>query len=204
MGGGGSNAVNRMVGSDINGVEFWIVNTDAQVRRETFPFASLFPFPPPLPPSLSLPRPLSLSLSLSLPILLSLLCLPPSPSPFPPLPPSSSLSLPLPPSPCLAFSLSSCSFLKVGVACASIARETPRGYRSRSRTSPGPSTAWHEPGQGRTGATGRHEADRLLFYVDVQAMATAAVNSTQHIQIGKELTRGLGAGGNPEIGHGVH
>jgi len=23
--------VNRMVGSDINGVEFWIVNTDAQV-----------------------------------------------------------------------------------------------------------------------------------------------------------------------------
>ena len=32
VGGGGSNAVNRMVGSDINGVEFWIVNTDAQVR----------------------------------------------------------------------------------------------------------------------------------------------------------------------------
>ncbi len=31
VGGGGSNAVNRMVGSDINGVEFWIVNTDAQV-----------------------------------------------------------------------------------------------------------------------------------------------------------------------------
>lgn len=31
VGGGGSNAVNRMVGSDINGVEFWIVNTDAKV-----------------------------------------------------------------------------------------------------------------------------------------------------------------------------
>jgi len=30
VGGGGSNAVNRMVGSDINGVEFWIVNTDSQ------------------------------------------------------------------------------------------------------------------------------------------------------------------------------
>jgi len=30
VGGGGSNAVNRMVGTDINGVEFWIVNTDAQ------------------------------------------------------------------------------------------------------------------------------------------------------------------------------
>lgn len=30
VGGGGSNAVNRMVDADINGVEFWIVNTDAQ------------------------------------------------------------------------------------------------------------------------------------------------------------------------------
>jgi len=29
VGGGGSNAVNRMVNADINGVEFWIVNTDA-------------------------------------------------------------------------------------------------------------------------------------------------------------------------------
>jgi cell division protein FtsZ len=33
-----------------------------------------------------------------------------------------------------------------------------------------------------------------------QAMATAAVPSSCHIQIGSELTRGLGAGGNPEIG----
>lgn len=30
VGGGGSNAVNRMQNSDITGVEFWIVNTDAQ------------------------------------------------------------------------------------------------------------------------------------------------------------------------------
>jgi len=30
VGGGGSNAVNRMVGTDIQGVEFWVVNTDAQ------------------------------------------------------------------------------------------------------------------------------------------------------------------------------
>jgi cell division protein FtsZ len=31
-------------------------------------------------------------------------------------------------------------------------------------------------------------------------MATAAVPVANHIQVGKELTRGLGAGGNPEIG----
>jgi cell division protein FtsZ len=31
-------------------------------------------------------------------------------------------------------------------------------------------------------------------------MATAAVPESCHIQVGKELTRGLGAGGNPEIG----
>lgn len=37
VGGGGSNAVNRMVGSDINGVEFWIVNTDSQVRDHPAP-----------------------------------------------------------------------------------------------------------------------------------------------------------------------
>lgn len=30
MGGGGSNAVNRMIGSDIEGVEFYVMNTDAQ------------------------------------------------------------------------------------------------------------------------------------------------------------------------------
>jgi cell division protein FtsZ len=31
VGGGGSNAVNRMKQSDLKGVEFWVVNTDAQV-----------------------------------------------------------------------------------------------------------------------------------------------------------------------------
>jgi len=32
VGGGGSNAVNRMVDAGFTGVEFWIVNTDAQAR----------------------------------------------------------------------------------------------------------------------------------------------------------------------------
>ena len=31
VGGGGSNAVNRMLSSDLQGVEFWIANTDSQV-----------------------------------------------------------------------------------------------------------------------------------------------------------------------------
>ena len=34
MGGGGSNAVNRMLQSDLAGVDFWVVNTDSQVRCE--------------------------------------------------------------------------------------------------------------------------------------------------------------------------
>ncbi|KAG1331027.1 Cell division protein FtsZ, chloroplastic [Cocos nucifera] len=33
VGGGGSNAVNRMIESDMRGVEFWIVNTDVQAMR---------------------------------------------------------------------------------------------------------------------------------------------------------------------------
>ncbi|PIA28270.1 hypothetical protein AQUCO_07200135v1 [Aquilegia coerulea] len=33
IGGGGSNAVNRMIESSMNGVEFWIVNTDVQAMR---------------------------------------------------------------------------------------------------------------------------------------------------------------------------
>lgn len=33
VGGGGSNAVNRMKEGKLQGVEFWVVNTDAQVRR---------------------------------------------------------------------------------------------------------------------------------------------------------------------------
>ena len=32
VGGGGSNAVNRMIISELLGVEFWIVNTDSQVK----------------------------------------------------------------------------------------------------------------------------------------------------------------------------
>jgi len=34
-GGGGSNAVNRMIESQIKGVEFWIVNTDSQVGEHS-------------------------------------------------------------------------------------------------------------------------------------------------------------------------
>lgn len=33
VGGGGSNAVNRMIASSVDGVEFWIVNTDVQAMR---------------------------------------------------------------------------------------------------------------------------------------------------------------------------
>ncbi|XP_026658790.1 cell division protein FtsZ homolog 2-1, chloroplastic-like isoform X2 [Phoenix dactylifera] len=33
VGGGGSNAVNRMIESDMKGVEFWVVNTDVQAMR---------------------------------------------------------------------------------------------------------------------------------------------------------------------------
>jgi cell division protein FtsZ len=33
VGGGGSNAVNRMIESSMNGVEFWIVNTDVQAIK---------------------------------------------------------------------------------------------------------------------------------------------------------------------------
>ena len=34
VGGGGSNAVNRMLASDLRGVDLYVINTDAQVRRE--------------------------------------------------------------------------------------------------------------------------------------------------------------------------
>ena len=30
VGGGGSNAINRMIGSGLTGVEFWTINTDSQ------------------------------------------------------------------------------------------------------------------------------------------------------------------------------
>ena len=35
VGGGGSNAVNRMVETDIQGVEFWVVNTDSQALKSS-------------------------------------------------------------------------------------------------------------------------------------------------------------------------
>jgi cell division protein FtsZ len=35
VGGGGSNAVNRMKEGKLQGVEFWVVNTDAQVPRRS-------------------------------------------------------------------------------------------------------------------------------------------------------------------------
>lgn len=34
VGGGGSNAVNRMLASDLRGVDLYVINTDAQVREE--------------------------------------------------------------------------------------------------------------------------------------------------------------------------
>ena len=55
VGGGGSNAVNRMVGSDINGVEFWIVNTDSQVRS-CFRFFRPRPSSRSIAPVASVPR----------------------------------------------------------------------------------------------------------------------------------------------------
>ncbi|KAF6168342.1 hypothetical protein GIB67_018182 [Kingdonia uniflora] len=43
VGGGGSNAVNRMIESYMKGVEFWIINTDVQAMRMSpvFPENSL-------------------------------------------------------------------------------------------------------------------------------------------------------------------
>src|SRR6478672_10258160 len=35
VGGGGGNAVNRMIASDVNGVEFWSINTDAQALAQS-------------------------------------------------------------------------------------------------------------------------------------------------------------------------
>lgn len=36
VGGGGGNAVNRMIASDVSGVEFWSINTDAQALTNTY------------------------------------------------------------------------------------------------------------------------------------------------------------------------
>ena len=41
VGGGGSNAVNRMLQSDLQGVEFWIANTDSQVSPLGSPDCSM-------------------------------------------------------------------------------------------------------------------------------------------------------------------
>lgn len=35
VGGGGSNAVNRMIASEVTGVEFWAMNTDAQALLQS-------------------------------------------------------------------------------------------------------------------------------------------------------------------------
>ena len=35
VGGSGGNAVNRMIASDVNGVEFWSINTDAQALTQS-------------------------------------------------------------------------------------------------------------------------------------------------------------------------
>ncbi len=37
VGGGGGNAVNRMIASDVAGIEFWIINTDAQALTQASP-----------------------------------------------------------------------------------------------------------------------------------------------------------------------
>ena len=39
-----------------------------------------------------------------------------------------------------------------------------------------------------------------VLNTDAQALAAAEVPQQNRLQIGRELTRGLGAGGNPEIG----
>ena len=41
VGGGGSNAVNRMLQTDVVGVEFYVVNTDSQVGGHTPSFLGL-------------------------------------------------------------------------------------------------------------------------------------------------------------------
>ncbi|MEO0532707.1 MAG: cell division protein FtsZ [Cyanobacteria bacterium P01_A01_bin.123] len=41
VGGGGCNAVNRMISSGVSGIEFWSVNTDAQALSDTSPTNSL-------------------------------------------------------------------------------------------------------------------------------------------------------------------
>ena len=100
VGGGGSNAVNRMLASDLAGVDLYVLNTDSQVRRFFFSLFSSFD-------PLSAPRPL------------------------------------------------------------------PRSRRRKNS---------------------------LSFLSPCQALATSPLPPNNKIQIGTQLTRGLGAGGNPEVG----
>mmetsp|Transcript_22538 Transcript_22538/g.31368 ORF Transcript_22538/g.31368 Transcript_22538/m.31368 type:complete len:474 (-) Transcript_22538:321-1742(-) len=62
-----------------------------------------------------------------------------------------------------------------------------------------------------TGGGGSNAVNRMIesmiqgveFWIvntDSQALAMSPVPASQHLQIGQQLTRGLGAGGNPEIG----
>lgn len=100
VGGGGSNAVNRMLKSDLQGVDFWVINTDSQV----------------------------------------------------------SLSRPTLPAPCQALLTLPCS-------------------TALQHSIPG--------------------SQRVLRW---QALATSPVETPNKVQIGLKLTRGLGAGGDPEVG----
>jgi hypothetical protein len=43
VGGGGSNAVNRMLANQLTGVEMYVMNTDAQVSRNILLLAKLIP-----------------------------------------------------------------------------------------------------------------------------------------------------------------
>ena len=97
-------------------------------------------------------------------------------------------------------------------------RDTSRGRAALSDRPPrspprlNPSSSFFLPKQVvGVGGGGSNAVNRMVgsdiqgveFWIvntDSQAMATAAVPENCHIQVGKELTRGLGAGGNPEIG----
>jgi cell division protein FtsZ len=45
-----------------------------------------------------------------------------------------------------------------------------------------------------------HGVELWIANTDAQAIAASPVDARRKIQIGGQLTRGLGAGGNPEIG----
>jgi hypothetical protein len=143
VGGGGSNAVNRMFDSDVSGVDFYIANTDAQVSNAVPPSLSFYL--PPMrinTPSSLLPFPwkeehvFSAAFGVLFPSLLKHL---------------------------LLFSL-----------------QTLPSYLP-SRSSSHACTFPH------------------LLYIP-QALSASPLPASRKIQIGRDLTRGLGAGGNPDIG----